>query len=117
MNLGAVLLYADDFEAMLAFYRDVLGLEVVEINAGPEYDEGVDFAVSSTRAGPGSRYSTGRSIPPSSRCRWADRSGPPSRWRISTPPATAWWPAGSRYDFVNRQWGRYVDDPGHLPGP
>lgn len=43
MNLGAVLLYADDFEAMLAFYRDVLGLRVLEINPGPEYDEGVDF--------------------------------------------------------------------------
>ena len=43
MNLGAVLLYADDFEAMLAFYRDDLGLEVVEINPGPEYNEGVDF--------------------------------------------------------------------------
>ncbi|MCE2530252.1 MAG: VOC family protein [Acidimicrobiia bacterium] len=43
MNLGAVLLYADDFEAMMAFYRDVLGLKVVEINPGPEYDEGVDF--------------------------------------------------------------------------
>ena len=43
MNLGAVLLYADDFESMLAFYRDVLGLKVLEINPGPEYDEGVDF--------------------------------------------------------------------------
>lgn len=43
MKLGAVLLYADDFEAMLAFYRDVLGLKVIEIHPGSEYDEGVDF--------------------------------------------------------------------------
>lgn len=44
MNLGVVVLYAEDFEAMLAFYRDDLGLEVIEIQPGHGYDEGVDFA-------------------------------------------------------------------------
>ena len=43
MKLGVVLIYAEDFEAMVSFYRDDLGLEAVEIDPGDEYEEGVDF--------------------------------------------------------------------------
>ena len=43
MKLGVVLIYAEDFEAIVSFYRDDLGLETVEIDPGDEYEEGVDF--------------------------------------------------------------------------
>ena len=109
MNLGAVLLYADDFEAMLAFYRDVLGLKVLEINPGPEYDEGVDF-VYLDAGGPGVEI--------------FDRSVHPAELPMPLGGSVR---AGFQVDdlettrdgliargvevgeFVNRQWGRYVE--------
>ena len=109
MNLGVVALYAADFEAMLSFYRDDLGLEVVEINAGPEYDEGVDF-VYLDAGGPGVEI--------------FDRSVHPSELPMSAGGSVR---AGFQVDdldatrggliargievggFVNRQWGRYVE--------
>ena len=109
MNLGAVALYAEDFEAMLAFYRDDLGLDVVEINAGPEYDEGVDF-VYMDAGGPGVEI--------------FDRSVHPAELPMSVGGSVR---AAFQVDdlnatrdgliargievggFVNRQWGRYVE--------
>ncbi len=44
MKLGVALIYAEDFEAMVSFYRDALGLEMIRIDPGDEYEEGVDFA-------------------------------------------------------------------------
>ena len=117
MNLGAVLLYADDFEAMLAFYRDVLGLKVLEINPGPEYDEGVDF-VYLDAGGPGVEI--------------FDRSVHPTELPMAVGGSVA---AGFHVDdleatrdglvargvevgeLVNRKWGRYVEltDPENNP--
>lgn len=117
MNLGAVLLYADDFEAMLAFYRDVLGLKVLEINPGPEYDEGVDF-VYLDAGGPGVEI--------------FDRSVHPAELPMTVGGSVR---TGFQVDdletirdgliargvevgeFVNRQWGRYVEltDPENNP--
>ncbi len=109
MNLGAVALYAEDVEVMLAFYRDDLGLEVVEINAGPEYDEGVDF-VYMDAGGPGVEI--------------FDRSVHPAELPMSVGGSVR---AAFQVDdldatrdgliargievggFVNRQWGRYVE--------
>ena len=117
MNLGAVLLYADDFEAMLTFYRDVLGLKVVEINPGPEYDEGVDF-VYLDAGGPGVEI--------------FDRAVHPTEL-----PMTVGGSVGTGFqvddlettrhgliargievgEIVKRQWGRYVEltDPENNP--
>lgn len=109
MNLGAVLIYADDFDTMLAFYRDVLELEEVRINPGPEYDEGVDFAYLDA-GGPGVEI--------------FDRSVHPAQ--LPTPVGGSVRAAFQVDDldairdgliargievgnFVNRQWGRYVE--------
>ena len=117
MNLGAVLLYADDFEAMLAFYRDDLGLRVVEINPGPEYDEGVDF-VYFDAGGPGVEI--------------FDRSVHPAELPMTVGGSVrAGFQVGdletTRDDLiargievgevVNRRWGRYVEltDPERNP--
>ena len=117
MNLGAILVYADDFEAILAFDRDVEGLEVIEINAGPEYDEGVNF-VYLDAGGPGVEI--------------FDRSAHPSELPMSVGGSVR---AAFQVDnldatrdglmargidagdFVNRQWGRYVEltDPENNP--
>ncbi len=44
MKIGAVLLYADDFDGAVAFYRDAIGLEVADVDPGAGYEAGVDFA-------------------------------------------------------------------------
>ena len=44
MNVGAVLVYVDDFEAAVAFYRDVVGLKAADIDPGAGYKPMVDFA-------------------------------------------------------------------------
>jgi len=117
VNLGAVLLYADDFEAMLAFYRDVLGLRVVEINPGPEYDEGVDF-VYFDAGGPGVEI--------------FDRSVHPAELPMTVGGSVrAGFQVGDLEttrdgliargievgEVVNRRWGRYVEltDPERNP--
>lgn len=43
MKLGLLLLYVEDFPTMLAFYRDVLGLEVTDVDPGPGHQPGVDW--------------------------------------------------------------------------
>ena len=43
MRLGLLLLYVEDFPAMFAFYRDVLRLEVTEVDPGPGHRPGVDW--------------------------------------------------------------------------
>ena len=44
MKLGLLLLYVEDFPTMLGFYRDVLGLEVTDVDPGPGHTPGVDWA-------------------------------------------------------------------------
>ena len=44
VKIGAVLLYVDQFEAAVEFYRDVIGLKVADIDPGPGYELMVDFA-------------------------------------------------------------------------
>ena len=44
MNIGAVLLFVDDFEAAVSFYRDAIGLTVAEMDPGAGYRPMVDFA-------------------------------------------------------------------------
>lgn len=44
MKLGLLLLYVEDFPTMLAFYRDVLGLEPTDVDPGPGHNPGVDWA-------------------------------------------------------------------------
>ncbi len=109
MNLGAVLLYADDFEAMLAFYRDVLGLEVIEINPGPEYDEGVDF-VFLDAGGPGVEIFD-RSVHPAE-LPMAVGGSVRAAFQVDDLNATrdGLMARGIAVgEFVNRQWGRYVE--------
>jgi catechol 2,3-dioxygenase-like lactoylglutathione lyase family enzyme len=43
VKLGLLLLYVEDFETMLAFYRDVLGLEPTDEDPGPGHRPGVDW--------------------------------------------------------------------------
>ena len=117
MNLGAVLLYANDFRAMLAFYRDDLGLEVVEINAGPEYDEGVDFAYLDA-GGPGVEIFD-RSVHPAE-LPMSVGGSVRAAFQVDDLDATR---AGLMARgiavgaFVTRQWGRYVElsDPENNP--
>ena len=117
MNLGAVLVYADDFGAMLAFYRDVLGLEVVKINPGPEYDEGVDF-VYLDAGGPGVEIFD-RSVHPAhlpmpvggsvrAGFQVPDLDSIRARLAVSRIAVS---------DIVDRRWGRYVEltDPENNP--
>ena len=117
MNLGVVAVYADDFEAMLGFYRDDLGLEVIEINAGPEYDEGVDF-VYLDAGGPGVEIFD-RSVHPAElpmSLGGSVRAG----FQVEDLEATC---AGLRArgvlveGIVNKRWGRYVEliDPENNP--
>lgn len=109
MNLGAVLLYADDFEAMLAFYRDVLGLKVVEINPGPEYDEGADF-VYLDAGGPGveifdrSVHPAELPMPVGGSVRAGFQVGDLEATRDSLIARGI-----EVGEFVNRRWGRYVE--------
>jgi catechol 2,3-dioxygenase-like lactoylglutathione lyase family enzyme len=44
MRLGLTLIYVEDFPAMLAFYRDVLGLATTGVDPGDGYEVGVDWA-------------------------------------------------------------------------
>ena len=44
MRLGLPLLYVEDFPTMLAFYRDVLGLEPTDVDPGPGHTPGVNWA-------------------------------------------------------------------------
>jgi predicted enzyme related to lactoylglutathione lyase len=44
MRLGLTLIYAEDFAAMVAFYRDVLGLGTTDEDPGAGHDIGVDWA-------------------------------------------------------------------------
>jgi predicted enzyme related to lactoylglutathione lyase len=44
MRLGLTLIYVEDFEAMFAFYRDVLGLAATSADPGAGYEVGVDWA-------------------------------------------------------------------------
>lgn len=109
MNLGAVLLYADDFEAMLAFYRDVLGLKVVEINPGPHYDEGVDF-VYLDAGGPGVEIFD-RSVHPAE-LPMAVGGSVRSGFQVDDLETTRNGLIARGVEvgeFVNRQWGRYVE--------
>ena len=117
MNLGAVLLYADDFEAMLAFYRDDLGLEVIGINPGPEYDEGVDF-VFLDAGGPGVEIFD-RSVHPAE-LPMSVGGSVRAAFQVDDLHATrdSLMARGIEVgDFVNRQWGRYVElcDPENNP--
>jgi predicted enzyme related to lactoylglutathione lyase len=43
VRLGLLLLYVEDFPTMFAFYRDVLGLEVTDVDPGPGHRPGVDW--------------------------------------------------------------------------
>jgi catechol 2,3-dioxygenase-like lactoylglutathione lyase family enzyme len=43
VKLGLVLLFVEDFETMLGFYRDVLGFEVTDEDPGPGHRPGVDW--------------------------------------------------------------------------
>ena len=43
MRLGLLLLYVEDFPAMFAFYRDVLRLDVTDVDPGPGHRPGVDW--------------------------------------------------------------------------
>jgi len=44
MKLGLILVFADDFATMLAFYRDTLALPMDPGHPGPPYEPGVDWA-------------------------------------------------------------------------
>jgi catechol 2,3-dioxygenase-like lactoylglutathione lyase family enzyme len=44
MHGGLLLLYVEDFPAMLGFYRDTLGLEVNDVDPGPGHVVGGDWA-------------------------------------------------------------------------
>jgi predicted enzyme related to lactoylglutathione lyase len=44
VRLGLTLIYAEDFPVMLAFYRDVLGLELTDTDPGEGHRVGVDWA-------------------------------------------------------------------------
>ena len=44
MKIGAVMLYVDDFDTALEFYRDTVGLDVADIDPGAGYQPLVDFA-------------------------------------------------------------------------
>jgi predicted enzyme related to lactoylglutathione lyase len=44
MRLGLTLIYVEDFPTMLAFYRDVLGLQMTSAKPGAGYAVGVDWA-------------------------------------------------------------------------
>ena len=109
MNLGAVLLYADDFKAMLAFYRDVLGLEVIDINPGPEYDEGVDF-VFLDAGGPGVEIFDRSVHPPE--LPMSVGGSVRAAFQVDDLDATRDGLIAGGVEvgeFVNRQWGRYVE--------
>lgn len=43
MKIGAVMLYVDDFDTALEFYRDTVGLDVVDTDPGAGYQPLVDF--------------------------------------------------------------------------
>jgi predicted enzyme related to lactoylglutathione lyase len=43
VRLGLTLIYAENFPAMLAFYRDVLGLEIADVDPGEGHRVGVDW--------------------------------------------------------------------------
>jgi predicted enzyme related to lactoylglutathione lyase len=43
VRLGLLLIYAEDFPTMLAFYRDVLGLDVTDVDPGPGHRPGIDW--------------------------------------------------------------------------
>lgn len=45
MKIGAVMLYVDDFDTALEFYRDTVGLDVVDIDPGTGYQPLVDSAL------------------------------------------------------------------------
>lgn len=45
MKIGAVMLYVDDFDTALEFYRDTVGLDVADIDPGAGYQPLVDFAL------------------------------------------------------------------------
>jgi len=117
VNLGAVLIYADDFETMLAFYRDRLGLEVIAINPGPEYTEGVDF-VFLDAGGPGVEIFD-RSVHPAELPTSLGGSVR-AAFQVDDLDATrdGLMARGIQVgQFVNRQWGRYVElsDPENNP--
>jgi hypothetical protein len=42
VRLGLTLIYVEDFPAMFAFYRDVLGLETTDEDPGAGHDIGID---------------------------------------------------------------------------
>ncbi len=44
MKLGLLLLHVEDFPTMLAFYRDVLGLEPTDVDPGAGHTPGVNWA-------------------------------------------------------------------------
>ena len=44
MEIGAVMLYVDDFDTALELYRDTVGLDVADIDPGAGYQPLVDFA-------------------------------------------------------------------------
>jgi catechol 2,3-dioxygenase-like lactoylglutathione lyase family enzyme len=51
LELRAVLLFVDDFEAQLAFYRDVVGFEVMDVESGAGYVRLKDWVMLGTGAG------------------------------------------------------------------
>lgn len=117
MKLGVVVLYAEDFEGMLSFYRDDLGLEVIEIQPGDGYQEGVDFAFFD--AGGAGVEIFDRSVHPPelpSSVGGAVRAG----FQVDDLDATRAGLNARGIDVgpdVNKDWGRYVEltDPENNP--